>query len=153
MRSSFFRLAMVSSSRAARFRLLAHIHVFADFRVVIEKPLHAASGSRQALPESSGSKVSTAKSGIRPDHRAHLHRNVRGLPQMQNVVIETVLLIPQPDSLARPCRSWPAKCTQSARKTCWRHLRKRGLRGPVPSPSPACPGNTWPSSSCHRTAR
>ena len=44
-------------------------------------------GSRSTI---SGSSVSTAKSGIEPDHRAHLHRVVPRRRHVQHVVVEAV---------------------------------------------------------------
>ena len=86
----------------------------------------------------SGSRVSTAKSGIKPDHRAHAHGDVlrrRACAARRN--------------RSRPLRPTARRCRrpmlfiacgdvdESAPRTCWPHLRKPGPRAPAPEQSPA----------------
>ena len=62
---------------------------------VVDEPLHAALETRQLL-ERRGSRVSTANSGISPTMRAHLERDRAAVGQVEHVVEEAVLFVPQP---------------------------------------------------------
>src|SRR5271156_2193207 len=84
---------------AALLRLLAHIYVLPDFRIVVQKPLHSFAEIRQSF-QNLRLENFHRKERNQADHRSNFHRHGRGLPQVQNVVIETVLFIPQAHSLA-----------------------------------------------------
>src|SRR5580704_1260144 len=78
---------------AALLRLLAHIYVFPDFRIVVQEPLHSFAEIRQSL-QNVRLENFNGKERNQADHRSNFHRYGCGLPQMQHVVIETVLFVP-----------------------------------------------------------
>ncbi len=61
-----------------------------------------------------------------PDHRTHPQRYAVPARQVQDVVEELVLLVPQPDARRRRYWSWPRRCRGSARRTWWRYPRRHG---------------------------
>src|ERR1700735_705778 len=78
---------------AALLRLLAHIYVLPNFRIVVQEPLHSSAEIRQSL-QNLGLENFSGKERNQADHRSNFHRYGCGLPQMQHVVIETVLFVP-----------------------------------------------------------
>ena len=91
---------------------------------LLDEPLHAPLESRQACPRISGSSVSTANSGISPTIERTFSGTCAAVRQVQHVVEEAVLFVPQLDAVARRDCSSLARCRRSARRTCWRRLRR-----------------------------
>src|SRR3984885_549955 len=83
-----------SQKQAAAFlRLLAHIYVLPNFRIMVQEPLHSFAEIRQSLQNLRLENFSGEERN-QANHRSNFHRYGCGLSQMQYVVIETVLFVP-----------------------------------------------------------
>ena len=109
-------------------RLLPARHQLGQIRAVARGTTAGGVELRQLRSSISGSRVSTAKSGISPTIERTLSGIASPVGQVQHVVVELVLVVPQADALvAADVRSSPRRCRGSARRTWWRCPRRRGL--------------------------
>ena len=87
------------------------------------EPLHAALEAGQAIDHRPAPALSTANNGIRPTMERTRKRLLAAVREAQPVVIKAVVVVPQ--AADRPPDSWRRRCRGSARRTCWRCLRRR----------------------------
>ena len=92
--------------------------------------------------------VVVAHSGSSPTIERTRSGTRSAVGQVQHVVVEAVLLVPQA-LVVHGLR----RCRRSARRTWWRGPRTSGRARPAPATSRAGSGSTWPSTRCRRTAR
>ena len=120
---------------------------------VVDEPLHPPLESGQTIQQLRLQRVHREQRN-QPDHRSHPQRKRCAVRQVQDVVEEAVLFVPQLDTVAAQLfhRVW--RCRGSAPRTCWRHPRTPGsLVRELQRDRQHGSGSTSPSSWCRRTVR
>src|SRR6266581_3909080 len=119
--------------------------------MIVNEPLHAALEAGEAINDFRFERLHGEKRD-ESNHGADFKEVLLSVGQLQHVVKEAVLVVPK-RAPAEAKIIHGGRCKRSARRICWRHLRKRDLLWPVRERWPACSSNTCPSSLCRRIAR